>query len=112
MSNRSGFAATRRLLWLTRLIVLPFTAESGWSQVPCDQAAFTQTPTDTEVLLGSSATLFSAANGPWPIQWYENGNAIAGATNASFTTGVVTLENYTNVYTVGIVGCGTSLPAH
>jgi hypothetical protein len=74
----------------------------------CAIAGFTLTPVNTLVLEGQPATFFTAVNAPWPIQWYSNGTPVMGATNTSFTTGPVTTNNATNLYSVGIVGCITS----
>ncbi|MFO1496976.1 MAG: immunoglobulin domain-containing protein [Verrucomicrobiota bacterium] len=80
------------------------------SQADCTQAAFLVQPTDTPVLAGSGATFFTTVNGPWPLQWFKNGTAIAGQTGTSYTTEPITTANATNVYTVQIVGCEASTP--
>jgi hypothetical protein len=78
---------------------------------PCDKARFLVQPSDTPVLSGSQATFITAVNGPWSLQWYANGQAIPGATKVTYTTGAVTADNSTNVYTVEIKGCEVSSPA-
>src|SRR5262249_21020607 len=47
-------------------------------------------PQDTPVLLGSSATFRVGLTGPWKVQWYRNGEKIAGANNAVYTTPATT----------------------
>ena len=46
-------------------------------------------PVDTPVLMGvgASATFFTKVNGPWPVQWYKNGEAIPGATPGAMPGG-------------------------
>src|SRR6185503_2365689 len=44
-----------------------------------------QQPLDTPVLLGSTATFRVVLTGPWRVQWYRNGEKIAGANNAVYT---------------------------
>lgn len=56
-------------------------------------------PVDTPVLIGSSATFYIQVNGPWAIQWYKNGERIAGASQLTYTTEPVTAENAGDVYT-------------
>jgi len=77
----------------------------------CNKARFLVQPTDTPVLSGATATFLTSVNGPWPLQWYKNGDPIPGATKASYTTGPVTAANAGDVYTVKIVGCEESTPA-
>jgi hypothetical protein len=43
-------------------------------------------PQDTPVLLGSRATFRVVLSGPWSVQWYKNGERIAGANNAVYQT--------------------------
>ena len=78
------------------------------SQANCAIAGFTGTPVNTPVLPGTPATFFTSVNGPWPIQWYTNGQPVTGATKTSFTTAPVTTNNDNIAYSVGIVGCVTS----
>jgi len=49
---------------------------------------FISQPTDQFVATGQAATFTSVLNGtpPYSFQWYRNGAAIPGATNASYTT--------------------------
>jgi len=80
------------------------------SQNDCSKAAFIAQPANTPVLLGSQATFISTVNGPWTLQWYENGAAIPGANKPTYTSDVITTSNVTNIYTVAITGCSTSAP--
>jgi hypothetical protein len=80
-------------------------------RVDCEKARFLVQPTDTAVLEGATARFNVTLNGPWPIQWYKNGERIPGATATSYTTDAVTAANATNVYTAQIVGCEVSSPA-
>jgi hypothetical protein len=50
-------------------------------------------PTDTPVLLGSTATFRVDLTGPWKVQWYTNGVRIPGANNASYTTPAATVAD-------------------
>ncbi len=59
---------------------------------------FRTQPVDTPVLVGSSATFYVEVDGPWSIQWYKNGEAIAGATQLSYTTDPVTVDNAGDIY--------------
>ncbi len=74
----------------------------------CNKARFVLQPTDVPVLQGSLATFVSVVNGPWPVQWYRNGQPIPGANQVTYTTEAVTTANATNVYSVEIVGCEMS----
>ncbi len=76
-----------------------------------DFARFTSQPVDTLVLENQAATFFAGLNGPWPVQWYKNGQVIPGAVKTSFTTEAVTPVNATNIYNCQIVGRETSSPA-
>lgn len=81
------------------------------SQTDCSKAKFLVQPTDTPVLENAQATFSTTVNGPWPLQWYKNGEMIPGATATTYTTAdPVTTANQTNVYTVKIVGCEESTP--
>jgi len=82
------------------------------SQADCTKAAFVTQPTDTPVLNGSQAQLFTTVNGPWPIQWATNGVPVPGATQPTFTTDPITSANAGIAYSVAIVGCQTSPPVH
>jgi hypothetical protein len=55
-------------------------------------------PVDTPVLVGSAATFFVEVDGPWSIQWYKNGEKIAGATQLSYTSDTVTADNAGDIY--------------
>jgi soluble cytochrome b562 len=77
-------------------------------QVDCDQAGFVVQPVDTPVLDGASATFFVRVNGPWPLQWFRNGEPIPGATSPTYTTVPVTAENTSDIYAVEILGCELS----
>ena len=57
--------------------------------VDCDLAAFKRQPIDVVVLDGEPATFLVEVNGPWPLQWYKNGEAISGAVSTSYTTDAV-----------------------
>lgn len=43
-------------------------------------------PSDAPVLIGATATFRVELTGPWKVEWYRNGEKIAGANNASYTT--------------------------
>ncbi|HXJ56582.1 MAG TPA: immunoglobulin domain-containing protein, partial [Verrucomicrobiae bacterium] len=49
-----------------------------------------QQPQDTPVLLGSQATFRVVLTGPWSVQWYRDGQKIAGANNAVYKTAPAT----------------------
>lgn len=76
--------------------------------VDCSKAKFTLQPVNTPVLSGSTATFFAAVNGPWPLRWLKNGQAIAGANGASYTTDPITAANANDEYQVEIAGCEKS----
>ncbi|MEO8428974.1 MAG: LamG-like jellyroll fold domain-containing protein, partial [Verrucomicrobiota bacterium] len=80
------------------------------SGADCNKARFVTQPVDTPVVEGSSATFFVTLNGPWPLQWYRNGQPISGAVKTTYTTDPITQANATNVYTAQIVGCEASTP--
>ena len=61
--------------------------------VDCDLAAFKRQPVNSVVLSGEPATFLVEVNGPWPLQWFKNGEPISGATSTSYTTGPVTSDN-------------------
>ncbi|MFT4639675.1 MAG: hypothetical protein ACI8T1_003000, partial [Verrucomicrobiales bacterium] len=74
----------------------------------CSKAQFLTQPVDTPVLagVGGSAEFFTKVNGPWPVQWYKNGEPIAGAVQTRYSTEAI--DNADDVYTVEIVGCESS----
>ncbi len=76
----------------------------------CSKAAFLTQPVDTPVLagVGGSAEFFTEVNGPWPVQWYKNGEPIAGAVQTRYTTEAIGEGNVDDVYSVEIVGCESS----
>jgi hypothetical protein len=74
----------------------------------CSKARFLTQPVDQPVLEGSTATFAVQVNGPWPLQWYMNGEKIPGASGTSYTTDPITSDNSTNTYSVKIVGCEMS----
>lgn len=74
----------------------------------CSKAQFLLQPVDTAVLEGAQATFVAGVNGPWPLQWYKNGEPISGATSPTYTTAAVTAANANDVYSVQIVGCEMS----
>ena len=76
--------------------------------VDCDLAAFKRQPVDVVVLDGEPATFLVEVNGPWPLQWYKNGEAISGAVSTSYTTDAVNSGNASDKYSVQIVGCEMS----
>ena len=76
--------------------------------VDCDLAAFKRQPVNSVVLSGEPATFLVEVNGPWPLQWFKNGEPISGATSTSYTTGPVTSDNVSDIYSVQIVGCEMS----
>jgi hypothetical protein len=61
-------------------------------------------PTDTPVLLGSSATFRVGLTGPWKVQWYRNGVAIPGATTPTYTTPPTTAADDGALYHVVVQG--------
>jgi hypothetical protein len=67
-------------LQVAEVELLGFAANSG--AIP----RFRTNPSDTQLLLGASGRLQVSVNGPWKIQWYLNGFAIAGATEPSYDT--------------------------
>ena len=74
----------------------------------CNKALFLTKPVDTPVLQGQRAQFFTKVNGPWPVQWYKNGEPIAGAIQTVYTTEPITAANAGDLYSVEIVGCETS----
>ena len=76
--------------------------------VDCDLAAFKRQPVNAFVLDGEPATFLVEVNGPWPLQWHKNGEAIAGAVSTSYTTEAVNAGNASDKYSVQIVGCEMS----
>ncbi len=76
--------------------------------VDCELAAFKRQPVDAQVLDGEPATFLVEVNGPWPLQWYKNGDPIAGAVSNSYTSESVTAANASDKYSVQIVGCEMS----
>ena len=72
--------------------------------VPCGQVQITRQPVDTP-FAGESATLLVEVNGPWPVQWFADGEAIAGATQTVYETPAVTADNEGTVYSVQIGDC-------
>ncbi|MBM3833088.1 MAG: hypothetical protein FJ403_07420 [Verrucomicrobia bacterium] len=79
------------------------------SGADCNKARFLTQPVDTPVLEGAKATFTAVVNGPWPLQWYMNGQPIPGARQSSYTTDAITPANATNVYHAQIVGCEKSV---
>ena len=59
---------------------------------------FNLQPVDTKVLADASAHFKIALNGPWQIQWYRNGFAIAGATQLTYDTPPVDAGNNGDAY--------------
>jgi len=78
------------------------------SSNPCGQTEFVLQPVNTPALLGTPATFFAKVNGPWTLQWLQNGKPIPGATKTSYSTPPVDAQVATNFYSVAIVGCQTS----
>ncbi|MBC8243494.1 MAG: hypothetical protein H8E20_03790 [Verrucomicrobia bacterium] len=78
------------------------------TSVDCDLAAFKRQPVDAVVLDGEPATFLVEVNGPWPLQWYKNGEPISGAVSTSYTTDAINSENISDKYSVQIVGCEMS----
>lgn len=75
---------------------------------PCDQTAFVLQPVNTPALPGTPATFYTKVNGPWTLQWLQNGISIPGATKSSYSTPPVDATIITNLYSCAIVGCQTS----
>nr|WP_239556381.1 beta-1,3-glucanase family protein [Dyella flava] len=60
-------------------------------------------PTNQAVTVGQTATFSVAANGgSLAYQWYKNGNAIAGATSASYVTPGTTAADNASSFTVAV----------
>ncbi len=74
----------------------------------CSKAEILTQPVDTAVLAGTggSVEFFTKVNGPWPVQWFKNGEPIAGAVQTRYTTEAI--DNADDIYTVEIVGCESS----
>ncbi len=78
--------------------------------VDCNKARFLVQPENTPVLDGATATFFTTVNGPWPLQWSKNGEALAGANASTYTTAAISAANASDIYTVQIKGCEVSSP--
>ena len=74
-------------------------------------ATFAVQPASTTAPLGQTATLTAAAVGYLPItyQWFENGAAIPGATNAAYTLVVSSADNHAvfQVFATNTIGVTT-----
>jgi len=66
---------------------------SGSSTFPTNKAApiITQQPVNTGTIVGQTAIFTVATDGPWDIQWYTNGTAVAGEKRPIYNTGPRTL---------------------
>ena len=60
------------------------------------------------MLDGEPATFLVEVNGPWPLQWYKNGDPIARAVSSSYTSEPITAANASDKYSVHVVGCELS----
>jgi hypothetical protein len=84
---------------------------------PTTESAPTVThPSSVTVVPGQTATfsVVASGTGPFTYQWYENGVAIPGATQASYTTSVTASSQSGAVFTVVVsnaAGSVTSAPA-
>ena len=76
--------------------------------IDCDFVKFNRQPADAFVLDGESASFLVEVNGPWPLQWYKNGEPIPGATSPIYTTEPVNSGNVADKYSVKIGRCKTS----
>ena len=71
---------------------LGFVAGSG--AIP----QFRTQPEDVQSLLGATVPFKVVINGPWDVQWYRNGFAIAGATGLTYESPPVTAANENDAY--------------
>ncbi|MFA5417478.1 MAG: immunoglobulin domain-containing protein [Bacteroidales bacterium] len=67
----------------------------------------TQQPSNVTVLEGGSFTLTTAGTNVVSYQWYHDGNAISGATSASYTVSVATPPDAGSYYCELTNGCGS-----
>jgi hypothetical protein len=91
------------------------TSASGSGSGTVTAPAITTAPTSQTVTIGRTAT-FSvvASGGSLAYQWYKNGTAIAGATNATYTTPGTTYPDNASAFTVSVsnsAGSATSSAA-
>jgi hypothetical protein len=72
---------------------IQFVQVSGSSTFPTNKAApvITQQPVGTTVIVGQTAIFTVATDGPWDIQWFTNGVAVAGEKRPTYNTGPRTL---------------------
>src|ERR1700688_3464053 len=84
-------SSTRALFVCTALLLTG--CGSTPRPAPSQAAAITAQPLSQFIPIGETATFTVTATGTAPLsyQWSENGQAIAGATSASYTTPAITL---------------------
>ena len=68
-------------------------------------------PANQTAIVGGTATftVVAGGNGPFTYQWYKNGVAIAGATNATYTTPNLTAADSGSVFYVIVTNAGGSI---
>lgn len=103
--------ATSRLMPLVLLTVTLAGCDSGGSGTipPPPAPVITTQPTALTVNAGSSAKFSVAATGAASYQWKRNGQAIAGATAASYTLSAATSANNGDSYAVTVTNAGGSV---
>ena len=92
---------------MSRSARLGVSASGGGSVAP----TITIQPADETVSAGSAATFSVTATGTAPLkyQWQQNGAAISGATNASYTTPLETAADNGALFSVVITNAGGSV---
>jgi hypothetical protein len=68
-------------------------------------------PANQTATVGGTATftVVAGGTGPFTYQWYKNGGAIAGATNASYTTPALTTADSGSVFHITVSNAGGSI---
>ncbi len=76
----------------------------------CNPVSVTTQPTNQAATVGGTATFSVVAGGtaPFTYQWYKNGVAISGATNASYQTPTLSASDNGNTYYCHITNCSGS----
>jgi hypothetical protein len=116
--DTSGYARGVQVVGTTA-----YVADDGWGMTilqigdspPPAPPSLTQQPLARAILSGTSAAFSITATGTAPLfyQWYHNGVAVAGATNAALSINPVTPANVGSFYVVvsNAYGKVTSAPA-